>query len=210
MKNKKVTGSNQHGFSEGRSVNNLISFGNEMFGLVGEGSAVTMVCLFFCKVFDILLLRIFYCSPWGELDTHLCWNIEKNKQCFGQSLNPNWFYRKSEKMFLKPVPYIYTLAPAPVLWASAWSTPAPALLPKGLFWARRSRMATRKSCGCSLSPKETILPYKGLFCLWYSFLLPTSLTPSAAGPSCSLWQIVPGLQSTTDEQLQFKFSLLLL
>lgn len=63
MKNKKVTGSNQHGLSEGRSVNNLISFGNEMFGLVGEGSAVTMVCLLFCKVFDILLLKIFYCSP---------------------------------------------------------------------------------------------------------------------------------------------------
>lgn len=79
-----------------------------MIGLVGEGSAVTMVCLFFSKAFDILLLRIFCCSPWGGLDTHLCWNIEKkNKQCFGQSLNHNWFYRKSEKMLLEAILYIH-------------------------------------------------------------------------------------------------------
>lgn len=42
---------------------NLISFCKEMIGLVGEGSAVTMVCLFFSKAFDNLLLRIFYRSP---------------------------------------------------------------------------------------------------------------------------------------------------
>ena len=46
VKDKKVTGSSQHGFTKGKScLPNLITFYDEISGFVHEGRAVDIVCL---------------------------------------------------------------------------------------------------------------------------------------------------------------------
>jgi len=44
MKDKKVVGSNQHGFTNGKScLSNLIAFYNDVISLVDEGRALNVV-----------------------------------------------------------------------------------------------------------------------------------------------------------------------
>ncbi|GAB0206675.1 mitochondrial enolase superfamily member 1 [Grus japonensis] len=53
MKDKKITRSSHHGFTKGKScLTNLITFYDEMSGLVDEGRAVDIVLLDFRKAFD--------------------------------------------------------------------------------------------------------------------------------------------------------------
>ena len=60
MKDKKVTGSNQHSFTKWKSFwTNLIIFYDEMTGLVEEGRAVDIVYLDFSKAFDTVSHKIF-------------------------------------------------------------------------------------------------------------------------------------------------------
>jgi len=52
MDSRKVIGSGQHGFMKGKScLSSMISFHDEMTGLVDERRAVNLVCLDFIKVF---------------------------------------------------------------------------------------------------------------------------------------------------------------
>lgn len=59
MKNKKVTGSSQHGFSKGRPFRtNLIAFSDELTGIVDKGRAVDDLYLDFGKAFDTVSLSL--------------------------------------------------------------------------------------------------------------------------------------------------------
>ncbi|GAB0183017.1 mitochondrial enolase superfamily member 1 [Grus japonensis] len=58
-KDKKVIKTSQHGFTKGKScLTTLITFCNEKTGLVGEGRAVGIVHLDFCKAFDTVSHKI--------------------------------------------------------------------------------------------------------------------------------------------------------
>ena len=53
IRDKKVIRSSQHGFTQGKScLTTLITFYNEVTGLVGGGRAVDIICLDFHKAFD--------------------------------------------------------------------------------------------------------------------------------------------------------------
>ena len=53
MKDKKVTGNHQCGFTKGKShLNNLIAFFNKMTGFVGEGRVVKVIYLKFSQAFN--------------------------------------------------------------------------------------------------------------------------------------------------------------
>ena len=60
MKDKKVIGSSQHGFSKSKScLTNLIAFCNEVTGAVEERKAVDVVYLDFSKAFDTVSYSLF-------------------------------------------------------------------------------------------------------------------------------------------------------
>ena len=59
MKDKKVIGSSQHGFTKGKScLISMITFYDETTGLVDEGRAVDIVYLDFHKAFDTVSHKI--------------------------------------------------------------------------------------------------------------------------------------------------------
>ena len=59
MKDKKVTGSSQHGFTKGKSwLTNLINFHDEMTSLVDKGKTVDIVYLAFSKAFNTVSHKI--------------------------------------------------------------------------------------------------------------------------------------------------------
>jgi len=55
VEEKKVIRSHQHGFTKGKScLTNLIAFCDGTIGFVDEGRAVDVICLDFCKAFDMV------------------------------------------------------------------------------------------------------------------------------------------------------------
>jgi len=59
IKNKKVIRRSHHGFTKGKScLTSLITFYNEIIGLVDEGRVVDVVCLDFSKAFDTVSHKI--------------------------------------------------------------------------------------------------------------------------------------------------------
>ena len=95
MKDQKVIGSSQHGFTKGKSyLTNLITFYDEMIGLVDRERTVNVVYLAFSKAFNTVSNKIL-------IEKLLMYRLDEQKVRWTE----NWLNRWTQRVVISGIKF---------------------------------------------------------------------------------------------------------